>query len=130
MNMVAAARLRTTQARMENFAPYARKFSEVLGNLAGRIESEVHPLLVQKGEGLEGGAASLHGGQRSLRQLQRELHQQGGEVDQGAEDYRQRTRSDPGGKKGERLLQKGETQYPARASQAFTEPSTFPLSTR
>jgi F-type H+-transporting ATPase subunit gamma len=33
MNMVAAARLRTTQGRMENFAPYAKKFSEVLGNL-------------------------------------------------------------------------------------------------
>jgi F-type H+-transporting ATPase subunit gamma len=45
MNMVAAARLRTTQGKMENFAPYARKFSEVLGNLAGQINTDVHPLL-------------------------------------------------------------------------------------
>jgi F-type H+-transporting ATPase subunit gamma len=30
---------------MENFAPYARKFSEVLGNLAGQINTDVHPLL-------------------------------------------------------------------------------------
>ena len=48
MNMVAAARLRTTQGRMENFAPYAKKFSEVLGNLASRVEPEVHPLLVKR----------------------------------------------------------------------------------
>jgi F-type H+-transporting ATPase subunit gamma len=45
MNMVAAARLRGTQAKMENFAPYARKFAEVLGNLAGQINTDVHPLL-------------------------------------------------------------------------------------
>jgi F-type H+-transporting ATPase subunit gamma len=45
MNMVAAARLRSTQAKMENFAPYARKFSEVLGNLAGQINPDIHPLL-------------------------------------------------------------------------------------
>ncbi len=48
MNMVAAARLRTTQGKMENFEPYARKFSEVLGNLASRIDPEIHPLLVAK----------------------------------------------------------------------------------
>jgi F-type H+-transporting ATPase subunit gamma len=48
MNMVAASRLRTTQGRMENFAPYAKKFSEVLGNLASRVESEIHPLLVKR----------------------------------------------------------------------------------
>src|SRR4030043_1709154 len=48
MNMVAAARLRTTQGRMENFAPYAKKFSEVLGNLASRVEPEIHPLLVKR----------------------------------------------------------------------------------
>jgi F-type H+-transporting ATPase subunit gamma len=45
MNMVAAARLRSTQGKMENFAPYARKFSEVLGNLAGQLNTEAHPLL-------------------------------------------------------------------------------------
>jgi F-type H+-transporting ATPase subunit gamma len=48
MNMVAAAKLRTTQGRMENFEPYAKKFSEVLGNLASRVEPEVHPLLVRR----------------------------------------------------------------------------------
>lgn len=48
MNMVAAAKLRTTQGRMESFDPYASKFAEVLGNLAGRIEPDIHPLLVKK----------------------------------------------------------------------------------
>jgi F-type H+-transporting ATPase subunit gamma len=48
MNMVAAARLRGAQARMEGFEPYAAKFSEVLGNLAVRIEPDIHPLLVKK----------------------------------------------------------------------------------
>ncbi len=48
MNMVAAARLRGVQAKMESFEPYAMKFSEVLGNLASRIEADIHPLLVRK----------------------------------------------------------------------------------
>lgn len=48
MNMVAAAKLRGAQMRMENFEPYAAKFSEVLGNLASRIEPDIHPLLVKK----------------------------------------------------------------------------------
>ena len=48
MNMVAAARLRGAQARMEGFEPYAAKFAEVLGNLAMRIEPDLHPLLVKK----------------------------------------------------------------------------------
>jgi len=48
MNMVAASRLRTTQTKMENFAPYARKFSEVLQNLSIRIDPEIHPLLVKR----------------------------------------------------------------------------------
>jgi len=48
MNMVAAARLRSTQAKMENFAPYAKKFAEVLGNLAGQINTDVHPLLSKR----------------------------------------------------------------------------------
>ena len=48
MNMVAAARLRTTQAKMENFDPYARKFAEVLENLASHIDPEIHPLLNKK----------------------------------------------------------------------------------
>lgn len=45
MNMVAAAKLRGTQGKMENFDPYARKFAEVLGNLAGHIDPDIHPLL-------------------------------------------------------------------------------------
>jgi F-type H+-transporting ATPase subunit gamma len=48
MNMVAAARLRTTQTKMENFDPYAKKFAEVLENLANRIDPEIHPLLNKK----------------------------------------------------------------------------------
>jgi F-type H+-transporting ATPase subunit gamma len=48
MNMVAASRLRSTQTKMENFEPYARKFAEVLGNLAGRIDRDVHPLLTRR----------------------------------------------------------------------------------
>lgn len=48
MNMVAAAKLRNTQGRMESFDPYASKFAEVLGNLASRIDPEIHPLLVRK----------------------------------------------------------------------------------
>jgi putative heme degradation protein len=35
MNMVAAAKLRSTQDRMQRFDPYARKFVEVLENLSG-----------------------------------------------------------------------------------------------
>ncbi len=50
MNMVAAAKLRRVQTRAENFAPYAEKFSEVLGNIAGRVEPEIHPLLVKRDE--------------------------------------------------------------------------------
>ena len=48
MNMVAAAKLRGAQMKMESFEPYASKFAEVLGNLASRIESDIHPLLVRK----------------------------------------------------------------------------------
>jgi F-type H+-transporting ATPase subunit gamma len=50
MNMVAAAKLRTTQGKMESFEPYASKFAEVLGNLASRIEPDIHPLLLRKEE--------------------------------------------------------------------------------
>jgi F-type H+-transporting ATPase subunit gamma len=50
MNMVAAARLRNTQGRMESFEPYAGKFAEVLGNLARGMDPEIHPLLVRRDE--------------------------------------------------------------------------------
>lgn len=48
MNMVASAKLRNTQVQMEKFDPYASKFAEVLGNLASRIDSDIHPLLVKR----------------------------------------------------------------------------------
>ena len=47
MNMVAAARLRGAQARMENFRPFAAKYAEVMSSLAARIEGDIHPFLVQ-----------------------------------------------------------------------------------
>jgi F-type H+-transporting ATPase subunit gamma len=46
MNMVAASRLRGAQTAMEAFRPYADKFAEVLGSLAGRAGEEVNPLLL------------------------------------------------------------------------------------
>jgi F-type H+-transporting ATPase subunit gamma len=48
MNMVASAKLRNTQTKMERFEPYAKKFADVLGNLASRIDSDIHPLLVKR----------------------------------------------------------------------------------
>jgi F-type H+-transporting ATPase subunit gamma len=43
MNMVAAAKLRGSQTRMENFRPYAESFATMLGNLSRGIEPEIHP---------------------------------------------------------------------------------------
>jgi len=43
MNMVSAAKLRGAQQRMEGFRPYAKAFNLMLGNLAGRVEPEIHP---------------------------------------------------------------------------------------
>ncbi len=48
MNMVAAAKLRGAQAKMESFEPYASKFAETLGNLASGTETDIHPLLRKK----------------------------------------------------------------------------------
>jgi len=45
MNMVAAAKLKSAQDRMENFRPYAEKFMEVLGSVAVRVDPDMHPLL-------------------------------------------------------------------------------------
>ncbi len=50
MNMVASAKLRNTQNRMEKFRPYANKFNEVLGNLSSRIDPGIHPLMVKRGD--------------------------------------------------------------------------------
>jgi F-type H+-transporting ATPase subunit gamma len=50
MNMVATSRLRGAQGNMENFRPYAGKFSEVLGSLAQKSSQDVNPLLVPREE--------------------------------------------------------------------------------
>jgi F-type H+-transporting ATPase subunit gamma len=50
MNMVSAAKLRGAQQRMEGFRPYAQAFSLMLGNLAARVEPEIHPFFQQAPE--------------------------------------------------------------------------------
>jgi len=48
MNMVAASKLRGAQTSMDAFRPYAAKFSDVLGSLAGKTGEEANPLLVPR----------------------------------------------------------------------------------
>jgi len=50
MNMVSAAKLRGAQTRMEGFRPYAQAFKMMLGNMAGRVEPEIHPFFTQASE--------------------------------------------------------------------------------
>jgi len=50
MKMVATSRLRGAQASMEAFKPYASKFSEVLGSIAGKAGEDASPLLVSREE--------------------------------------------------------------------------------
>ena len=45
MNMVAAAKFKSAQQRMDNFRPYAMKFMDVMNSLALRVSSDSHPLL-------------------------------------------------------------------------------------
>ena len=45
MYMVASAKLRGAQSRIERFRPYAEKFFDVLGHLAGQAGEVQHPLL-------------------------------------------------------------------------------------
>ncbi|NJB68188.1 F-type H+-transporting ATPase subunit gamma [Desulfobaculum xiamenense] len=45
MNMVASAKMRSAQDRIERFRPYADKFYEMLGDLATGADAEAHPLL-------------------------------------------------------------------------------------
>jgi F-type H+-transporting ATPase subunit gamma len=45
MNMVASAKLRKAQQRIEQFRPYADKFYEMLTDLSGRTDASAHPLL-------------------------------------------------------------------------------------
>lgn len=45
MNMVAAAKLRGAQGRMESFRPYAEKFASVMGDLSGTANPSTFPLM-------------------------------------------------------------------------------------
>ncbi len=48
MNMVASAKLRGAQSRIERFRPYADKFHDILIDLASRADASVHPLLEKR----------------------------------------------------------------------------------
>ncbi len=48
MKMVATSRLRGAQSSMEAFKPYAGKFAEVLGSVAGKAGEAASPLLVSR----------------------------------------------------------------------------------
>lgn len=50
MNMVASAKMRKAQERIERFRPYADKFYEMLGDLAAGADESVHPLLEVRDE--------------------------------------------------------------------------------
>ena len=45
MNMVASAKLRGAQEKMENFKPYADKFNEAMSNLSGGGNTDAFPLM-------------------------------------------------------------------------------------
>lgn len=48
MKMVAAAKLRKAQERMEEARPYAFRMGKIIGGLAGRIDADAHPLLERR----------------------------------------------------------------------------------
>ena len=48
MYMVASAKLRGAQFRIERFRPYAEKFQEILGDLSGKAGESGHPLLMAR----------------------------------------------------------------------------------
>lgn len=50
MNMVASAKLRGAQQRIERFRPYAQKFFDMLSDLGGQSEEAAHPLLAVRDE--------------------------------------------------------------------------------
>lgn len=50
MNMVASAKLRGAQQRIERFRPYADKFFDMLSDLGGQSEDAPHPLLAARDE--------------------------------------------------------------------------------
>ena len=48
MNMVASAKLRGAQEKMESFRPYAAKFNEAMSNLSGGANTSSFPLMEQR----------------------------------------------------------------------------------
>lgn len=50
MNMVASAKLRNAQDRIERFRPYADKYFDTIGELSSRADSNAHPLLEKREE--------------------------------------------------------------------------------
>ena len=48
MKMVAASKLRRAQERMSAARPYATQLQRVLGSVASRVDSSIHPLLVAR----------------------------------------------------------------------------------
>lgn len=50
MNMVASAKLRGAQGRIERFRPYAAKFQQMLTDLSAKVEGGAHPLLAKHEE--------------------------------------------------------------------------------
>jgi F-type H+-transporting ATPase subunit gamma len=48
MKMVAASKLRRAQERMTAARPYAQQLQRVLGSVASRVDSSIHPLLVAR----------------------------------------------------------------------------------
>jgi F-type H+-transporting ATPase subunit gamma len=50
MNMVASAKLRGAQQRIERFRPYAQKFFDMLTDLGGQSEEGAHPFLAVRDE--------------------------------------------------------------------------------
>lgn len=50
MNMVASAKLRGAQARIERFRPYAEKYQDVLSDVASKADGAAHPLLERREE--------------------------------------------------------------------------------
>lgn len=50
MNMVASAKLRNAQLRIERFRPYADKYYEIIGDLSSRADASIHPLLEKREE--------------------------------------------------------------------------------
>jgi F-type H+-transporting ATPase subunit gamma len=50
MNMVAAAKLRTTQQKLDQFVPYAKQLREIMNRVAAGVEPEGFPLLMEHEE--------------------------------------------------------------------------------